>query len=560
MDSNLIHKKLVDLKQKLSSINDDIVEIKKNQKINKKKNSFIEKEDFSNEKLSCKFNINEKLIEYQNKTLNNEHNLDTLTSNENLYNLNSDSVQESKVTPNKKIFYNKNFYDKLEDNKIKKKLEKNLTEENFSENIFETINNNQINDRFEYSNNMINLDGEISFRDQKNKSIKFINKLSKVLNPNRNPIIIRTNKRYNPYSLNILNQEINTKENKIKDLVHNKYNDNIMINNNNTICITCDNHTIQGEGNSIRKKVIPLTRRNNIRADVFNFYSIVSPKNKKLLNSKTIYFQTKTNKTRNKISNLSKDSELTRNETEGLIPFNKLKVIQNSPRQQNFTGKLLKAKKIIKSKNKLNSKEKMENQKKINFNNIQNKNKINSLSYNNFSLNGNTLINDRSNKLLSRIQNKISDISDNFNNNNINFEKEKLIKKINKQIIQNNKNHSSVQINKNLRGDSKREKKENENSSLNINDSKIINNFILKLIELYHKSTGHKINKKNDMNYTLAILYNWIENMNKKLYYENKKINEEFQYEILRQKMMNKYQLKNKNELKSFLIKILGED
>ena len=58
MDSNLIHKKLVDLKQKLSSINDDIVEIKKNQKINKKKNSFIEKEDFSNEKLSCKFNIN----------------------------------------------------------------------------------------------------------------------------------------------------------------------------------------------------------------------------------------------------------------------------------------------------------------------------------------------------------------------------------------------------------------------------------------------------------------------------------------------------------------------
>ena len=62
------------------------------------------------------------------------------------------------------------------------------------------------------------------------------------------------------------------------------------------------------------------------------------------------------------------------------------------------------------------------------------------------------------------------------------------------------------------------------------------------------------------MNYTLVILYNWIENMNKKLYYENKKINEEFQYEILRQKMMNKYQLKNKNELKSFLIKILGED
>ena len=32
------------------------------------------------------------------------------------------------------------------------------------------------------------------------------------------------------------------------------------------------------------------------------------------------------------------------------------------------------------------------------------------------------------------------------------------------------------------------------------------------------------------------------------------------QYKALRNKIMNEYQLKNKNELKTFLIKILGSD
>ena len=94
----------------------------------------------------------------------------------------------------------------------------------------------------------------------------------------------------------------------------------------------------------------------------------------------------------------------------------------------------------------------------------------------------------------------------------------------------------------------------------NIVESKMANNFILKLIKLYYESTGLIINKDNDLNSTLTILYNWIENINKKFYFENKKLNEELQYKILRQKIMNQYQLKNKKELKDFLIKILGDD
>ena len=94
----------------------------------------------------------------------------------------------------------------------------------------------------------------------------------------------------------------------------------------------------------------------------------------------------------------------------------------------------------------------------------------------------------------------------------------------------------------------------------NIVDSKITNNFILKLIKLYHESTGFMINKENDLNSTLTILYNWIENMNKKNNNENKRLNEELQYKMLRQQIMNHYQLRNKNELKSFLTKILGNE
>ena len=94
----------------------------------------------------------------------------------------------------------------------------------------------------------------------------------------------------------------------------------------------------------------------------------------------------------------------------------------------------------------------------------------------------------------------------------------------------------------------------------NIVDSKMKNNFIMKLIQLYYECTGINLNKENDLNSTLNILYKWIENLAKKNFIENKKINEEMQYKKIRNKIMNQYQLKNKNELKSFLNKILGND
>ena len=82
----------------------------------------------------------------------------------------------------------------------------------------------------------------------------------------------------------------------------------------------------------------------------------------------------------------------------------------------------------------------------------------------------------------------------------------------------------------------------------------------MKLIKLYYECTEMNLNKENDLNSTLNILYKWIENLAKKNFIENKKINEEMQYKKIRNKIMNQYQLKNKNELKSFLNKILGND
>ena len=114
--------------------------------------------------------------------------------------------------------------------------------------------------------------------------------------------------------------------------------------------------------------------------------------------------------------------------------------------------------------------------------------------------------------------------------------------------------------------DSKLDKKDDLSQNLinklnqNIVDSKITHNFILKLMKLYYESTGLTIIQENDLNSTLTILYNWIENISKKFYCENKKINEEIQYKALRNKIMNQYQLKNKDELKSFLFKLLGND
>ena len=568
MDSSVFLQKMKDLKQKLSSINDDIIEIQKN---NKKKNSFIQKDNPINNIQTNNIQINEKLISNQNKNINNEQPLESIINNDILYDSMS-PPDTPQVKTNKKIFINRNFYKHLENQKIKKKLEKSLTVENYKDNNYENINKKGIKSRYTYSN-IQNLDEEISFGRQKEENFKVNNKLSNILSPSRNPISLRANRKYNPHSINDLNQELNTEQNKIKDFINHKFNDNIMINNNNTICITCDNNnTFQKDGNKIKKKVIPLTRKNNLRTDVFQFYSFISPNNKNLLASKTIYFENKSNKKINKdkkkLNNVSNDYDLLKNETQTYIPNNKVGIL-SSRGGQFISGKLLKIKKIIKNKEN-NDLEK--NRKKYNLVNLLNKKKNNSLSYNKILLNGNTLINDKSNKLI-KIQNKIFNINNSNKNNNVNFDKEKLILKINKELLKKQKKHSSIKNSKtltdynNLLYDKKGEKNEAEISqdlinklNQNIVESKMANNFILKLIKLYYESTGLTINKENDLNSTLTILYNWIENINKKFYFENKKVNEEMQYRMLRQKIMNQYQLKNKKELKDFLFKILGND
>ena len=327
MDTEIFQQKMNDLRQKLSSINDDIVEIQKTQKIIKNKTSFAQ-----NDASSIKNELNnsqrsQMLMSNQNKSLNNEKNLETILSKDSLFNSNLTIPAEAQQPiSNKKIFINKNFYKKLKNNRIQKKDDIYLNKENKFENIFENKNTNQINSKCAYTNT-INHDEEISFGKLNNENIKDINNFRNGLNTSRNPLNIKNNKRYNPYSINNLNKERNSEQNKIKNIINHKVNDNIMINNNNTICITYDNReTIQRDKNNMGNKIIPLTKKNdNIRKDVFNFYSILSP-NKNLINSRTGYFETKLIKKRNKnkLNNLSKEQGLIRNETQTQIPNKKI--------------------------------------------------------------------------------------------------------------------------------------------------------------------------------------------------------------------------------------------
>jgi uncharacterized protein YpbB len=93
-----------DLKQKLSSINDDIVEIQKN---NKKKDSFTQKEISSINPSSNIYQISKKVNSNQMNSIKNEQNLDSLYNNNNdfLNDLTTPTPSEGpKITPNKKIF------------------------------------------------------------------------------------------------------------------------------------------------------------------------------------------------------------------------------------------------------------------------------------------------------------------------------------------------------------------------------------------------------------------------------------------------------------------------
>ena len=581
MDTEIFQQKMNDLRQKLSSINDDIVEIQKTQKIIKNKKSFAQ-----NDASSIKNELNnsqrsQMLMSNQNKSLNNEKNLETILSKDSLFNSNLTIPAEAQQPiSNKKIFINKNFYKKLKNNRIQKKDDIYLNKENKFENIFENKNANQINSKCIYTNT-INHDEEISFGKLNNENIKDINNFRNGLNTSRNPLNIKNNKRYNPYSINNLNKERNSEQNKIKNIINHKVNDNIMINNNNTICITYDNReTIQRDKNNMGNKIIPLTKKNdNIRKDVFNFYSILSP-NKNLINSRTGYFETKLIKKRNKnkLNNLSKEQGLVRNETQTQIPNKKIFGIGPLENSGDLFGsvRLLKSNRIDDYKDNKNKKlEITENtatkyKRRIKLIDFQNKKKFNSMSFNKLMISRN-IKTDRPNKIIKN-KNKIFNTSDNDKNINIYVDKEKLIKKINKQIYTKHKKNKSFNISNSLSqnkflSDIIRDKNENEISSnivqklnQNIFESKMKNNFIMKLIKLYYDSTGMNINKENDLNSTLSILYNWIENITKINNIENRANNEEMQYKILRDNIMNQYRIKNKKELKSFLTKILGND
>lgn len=548
MESSIFHQKMNDLKQKLNSINNDIVEIQKSQRNTKNVSPTYQKDVQKKKKETYNINKNKKSMvakKDKKKFINNEINIEAELDKELLENL-SVPTDMPHITPSNNIYINKNFYENLEHNKAQRKVKKEITNYEIIDNIQENKDQNNLQNIYTHSN-ILSLDGELSFRKINNDNLKDSIKYSNAFT-SRNPISLRANKSNDPIFIGNINKEIDVEQN--KNIINHRYNDNIMINNNNTICITCDNEAFQNDG-KIRKKVIPSTNSN-----ITNFYSFISSQNKNILNNKK------------KIDSLSNDFGLIRNETQ--IPYHKVgkKGILEISGDNFGNDKLLKLqvnKENDKNKKNYDMNENMDtkNNRKIKIINFQNRKKFNSISCNKLMINRNALVTDRSNKL---VRNKLFNISDNMKNSNTAFDTEKLIVKINKQIYSRNKKNKSFKNssdNKVAHGLKKEiEISPNIMNKLNQNiiDSKMKNNFIMKLIKLYYESTGINLNKENELNSTLNILYKWIETLAKKNYIENKKINEEMQYKKIRNKIMNQYQLRSKNELKSFLNKILGND
>ena len=548
IDSSIFHQKMNDLKQKLNSINNDIVEIQKSQRNTKNVSPTYQKDVQRKKKEAYNLNKNKNkksMVTEKNKKkfFNNKINIESELNKELLENL-TIPIEMPHITPSKNIYINKNFYENLEHNKVQRRVKNEIIKYDNIDNNQENNSQNNLQNIYTHSN-ILSLDGELSFRKINNDNLKDSIKYSNAFT-SRNPISLRANKSNDPIFIRKINKEIDLEHN--KSIINHRYKDNIMINNNNTICITCDNEVFQKEG-KIRKKVIPSTNPN-----ITNFYSFISSQNKNLLNNKK------------KIDSLSNDFGLIRNETQ--IPYHKVEkkgILEISG--DNFgSGKILKLqgnKENDKKNYDLNENMDSKNKRKLKIINFQNRKKFNSISCNKLMINRNALITDRPNKL---IRNKLFNISDNMKNSNTTFDKEKLIVKINKQIYSRNKKNKSFKNSSDNKfvNDLKNENEMSPNImhklNQNIIDSKMNNNFIMKLIKLYYESTGINLNKENDLNSTLNILFKWIENLAKKNFIENKKINEEVQYKKIRNKIMNQYQLKNKNELKSFLNKILGND
>ena len=546
MDSSIFHQKMNDLKQKLNSINNDIVEIQKSQRKTKNVSPTYQKGVQKKKKETYNINKNKKsMVAKKKKFINNEINIESELNKELLENL-SVPTDMPHITPSNNIYINKNFYENLEHNKAQRRVKKEITNNENINNIQDNKGQNNLQNIYTHSN-ILNLDGELSFRKINNDNLKDSIKLSNAFT-SRNPIGLRANKSNDPIFISNINKEIDVEQN--KNIINHRYNDNIMINNNNTICITCDNEAFKNDG-KINKKVNPSTNSN-----ITNFYSFISSQNKNILNNKK------------KIDSLSNDFGLIRNETQ--IPYHKVgeKGILEISGDNFGNDKLLKLQ-VNKENDKnkknydMNGNMDSKNNRKIKIINFQNRKKFNSISCNKLKINRNALVTDRSNKLVRK---KLFNISDNMKNSNTTFDNEKLILKINKQIYSRNKKNKSFKNSSDNKfvHDLKKEVEISQNIMYKLNqniiDSKMKNNFIIKLIKLYYETTGKNLNKENDLNSTLNILYKWIENLAKKNYIENKKINKEVQYKKIRNKIMNQYQLRNKNELKSFLNKILGND
>ena len=549
MNSSIFHQKMNDLKKKLNSINNDIVEIQKSQRNTKNVSPTYQKDIQRKQKEAYNLNKNKNkksMIGKKNKKkfFNNNINIETELNKEHLENL-TIPIDMPHITPSKNIYINKNFYENLEHNKDQRKVKNEIANYDIIDNTLENKGQNKLQNMDTHSN-ILSLDGELSFRKINNDNLKDSLKFSCEYT-SRNPISLRANKSNDPLLIRNINKEINIDQN--KNIINHRHNDNILINNNNTICITCDNEAFQNDGKII-KQVIPSP---NTKAS--NFYSFISSQNKNLLNNKK------------KKDNLSNDFGLIRNETQ--IPSHKVGkkgILEISG--DNFSSGLLKLqvnKENDKNKKNYDLNENMDgkNSIKIKIINFQNRKKFNSISCNKLMINRNAIATERANKL---VRNKLFNISDNMKNSNTTFDKEKLIAKINEQIYSKNKKNKSFKNSPDNKfvHDLQKEIEISPNImhklNQNIIDSKMKNNFIMKLIQLYYECTGINLNKENDLNSTLNILYKWIENLAKKNYIENKKINEEMQYKKIRNKIMNQYQLKNKNELKSFLNKILGND
>ena len=417
MESSIFLQKMNDLKKKLNSINNDIVEIQKSQRNTKNVSPTYQKDVEKKKKEAYNLNKNKN----KKKVFNNNINIETELNKEHFENL-TIPIDMPHITPSKNIYINKNYYENLEHNKAQRKVKNEISNYDIIDITLESKAQNNLQNIDTHSN-ILSLDGELSFGKFNNDSLKDSIKFAKEFT-SRNPISLRANKTNDPLPINNINKEINIEQK--KNIINHRYNDNIMINNNNTICITCDNEAFQNDGKII-KKVIPSTN-----TKVSNFYSYISSQNKKLLNNKK------------KIDNLSNDFRLKRNETQ--IPYHKFGkkgILRISG--DNFGSGLLKLqgnKENDKNKKNYDLNENMDikNSRKIKIINFQNRKKFNSISCNKLKINRNAIVTERANKLL---RNKLFNISENMKKSNTTFDKEKLILKINKQIYSKNKKNKS---------------------------------------------------------------------------------------------------------------------